>query len=352
MIKGKVDLIKNYGASEEEVIYSDNNMIVDGAGEIISFLMTLPPDGDQISSASSVYDVSNYTIRAISFGKAPLHYYYNAHEKSGPAEYARNASGEIWVSAVSVSGASSYTPAYYLPDAPTPTDQYLVYFGGITAPEGWSSTSAFSSQIFNQNVNLYPFKDTVINKIVVSGVTVDIIPSETDALLDGAYPPSGGITVKLVNGTEPYNTIVSASLSGTFNSAGSMDFRGYVNAVSGTNSLSGLITSSLNVSTNGIITYIITIAGGDCAVANLYGGITQIGIWAYDLEENLNSGFTPPYSFSRYPEQTGTYVEPLKYKLFAKKVFNENIVKIRDSGGVSGLRNHQNLTIKWSLYFV
>jgi hypothetical protein len=131
-----------------------------------------------------------------------------------------------------------------------------------------------------------------------------------------------------------------------------MDFRGYVNTTSGTNPLSGLVTSSVNVSSNGELIYIITIAGNDCAMANLYGGITQMGLWSYDLPANLNSGFNPPYTFRRYPEQTGTYVEPLKYKLFAKKVFNENIVKIKDYTTNAGLLNHQNLTIRWRLYFV
>jgi alpha-tubulin suppressor-like RCC1 family protein len=670
MIKGKVELIKDYGTPKEQVIYTDNNMIVDGAGEIISTMMTLPPDGDTISSASSIYDVSNFTIRAVSFGKAPLHYYYNAHQNSGPSKYAREASGQVWVSATAVSGASSYTPAYYLPNAPVPTDRYLVNFDGITLPQevldtivetiieyvntsgfllGWgensiypeyqipasistvSSISAgyqhfvaltasgdvscwggvnsfgqlnkpslpkckavgatrsssfaitevgnlsswgnntgirnypetyssavsaitggntffvvqktdatvsawgassisysqaptaiqgivksvksnwpsyhavailndgtvsgwmvdnsfapnnqgqvtfspppsgiidvatglyhtllltsagvvsaygrnvegqcdvpsfvqgvttkiaaneyqsfavlndgqiwgwgllasnpgnllavpnddtggrkfydlvinyknavglytstvpyyytettsqqendsfYNSENYKQNVNLIPFKDTIVNKINILGETIDVIPSTVGALLDGAYPPSGGITVRIVSGVEPYTTVVSASLSGVFNSIGSMDFRGYVNTTSGTNPSSGLVTSSVNVSTNGELIYIITMAGNDCAMANLYGGITQMGLWSYDLPTNLNSGFNPPYTFRRYPEETGTYIEPLKYKLFAKKVFNENIVKVRDNGSNAGLKYHQNLTIRWRLYFV
>lgn len=670
MIKGKVEVVKNYGLPEEEILYSDNNMIVDGAGEVISFLMTLPPDGDTISSASSLYDTSNFTIRAVSFGKAPLHYYYNAHQNSGPSKYAREASGQVWVSATAVSGASSYTPAYYLPDAPVPTDRYLVNFDGVTLPQevldtvvqtiidyintsglalGWGNNSTYplyqipnnlglissiaagyyhfvaldnsgnvscwggtnsfgelskptlpacssigatkrtsfavtqvgnlsswgyntgirnypatyssavsaiaggntffvvqktdgtvsawgassitysqaptgiqgtvksiksnwpsyhavavlnngqasgwmvdngvagnnqgqitfspapsgvvdvatgafhtllltsagyvsaygrnvegqcdvpsfvqglttkiaaneyqsfavlndgqiwgwglltlnpgnlltipndytggrkfynlvvnynnavglytstipyyytetttpegtesfySSETFRQNVNLIPFKNSIVNKIDALGKTIDVIPSTIGALLDGAYAPSDGIIVKLVSGVEPYTMVTSASVSGIFNKLGTMDFRGYVNTTSGTNPVSGLVTSSVNVSSNGELIYIVTIPSTDCTMANIYGGITQIGLWSYDLENNLSSGFNPPYVFRRYPEETGTYIEPLKYKLFAKKVFNENIVKIRDSGVISGLRNHQNLTIRWRLYFV
>lgn len=224
------------------------------------------------------------------------------------------------------------------------------YYATETETEG---ESFFNSKNYKQNINVIPFKDTIINKINALGNTVDIIPSTIGGLLEGAYPPSGGITVRIVSGTEPYITVASASLSGTFNRVGSMDFRGYVNVTSGTNPLSGLVTSSLNVSSNGQVVYIITIAAGDCAFANVYGGITQMGLWAYDLEENVNLGFTPPYSFRRYPEETGSYIEPLKYKLFAKKVFNENILKIRDFGTTNaGLTNHQNLTIRWRLYFL
>jgi len=226
------------------------------------------------------------------------------------------------------------------------------YYTTTSTPEQEDNTSFYNSENYRQNVNLIPFKNTVVNKINVINQVIDVIPSTVGALLDGAYAPSGGITVRLVSGIEPYTNVVSASLSGTFNTVGSMDFRGYVNTTSGTNPLSGLVTSSVNVSSNGELIYIVTIDSDDCAMANLYGGITQMGLWTYDLPANLNSGFNPPYTFRRYPEETGTYTQPLKYKLFAKKVFNENIVKIKDVTTNAGLLNHQNLTIRWRLYFI
>ena len=224
------------------------------------------------------------------------------------------------------------------------------YYTTITTTEE-ASNSFYNSENFRQNTNLIPFKDTIVNKINVLNQTIDVIPSTVGALLDGAYPPSGGINVRIVSGFEPYTTVVSANVSGNFNTVGSMDFRGYVNVTSGTNPLNGLVTSSVNVSSNGELIYIVTIASGDCTLANLYGGITQLGLWSYDLNKNIELGYNPPYAFRRYPEETGTYLNPLRYKLFAKKVFNENILKIKDSGTTAGLKNHQNLTVRWRLYF-
>ena len=226
----------------------------------------------------------------------------------------------------------------------------VAYYTTITTTEE-ADNSFYNSENFRQNTNLIPFKNNIVNKINVLNQTIDVIPSTVGALLDGTYPPSGGINVRIVSGFEPYTTVVSANVSGNFNTVGSMDFRGYVNVTSGTDPLKGLVTSSVNVSSNGELIYIVTIASGDCTLANLYGGVTQLGLWSYDLNKNIELGYNPPYAFRRYPEQTGTYLNPLRYKLFAKKVFNENILKIKDNGTTAGLKNHQNLTVRWRLYF-
>ena len=38
-MKGIVEIYKNYGTPEEELIHQENNLIVDGAGEVISDIM-------------------------------------------------------------------------------------------------------------------------------------------------------------------------------------------------------------------------------------------------------------------------------------------------------------------------
>jgi hypothetical protein len=84
----------------------------------------------------------------------------------------------------------------------------------------------------------------------------------------------------------------------------------------------------------------------------LFGGITQLGIWGYDILKNIQNEKYPPYSFSRFPEESGIYVTPNEYKLLAKKVFHDNILKVSDNASNAGLLNHADLTILWKLYFV
>jgi len=682
MIRGSVEIINNLGEPNEEILFIENNMIVDGAAETIATMMTIPPDASAYGFGSSIYDTSNFTIQAISFGKAPIQYYLNAHKLDGISKYGREASGQIWVSGIGASGTSSYVPLPFLPTSPSPYDNYLVdltdseflsyistnitnvevsalgytnidgllatwggfdiytplyetpqnlysvstisdsrnhfitlgtngqvscwggnnAYGELNVPSdlgscisvaaglftsyavnnsntlrswgrnayfppeqrtnvssvvaaydhniilktngtvssffsllmptrpipqaiqgnvkkikshwgahhtlailndnsvsGWMSTwrtdptlnkgqitlpalpntvvdvaageyhslicfsdgtvSAFgdndkgqcnvpssiqgytiqgnvvgvaaglsqsfvilsngkafgwgldsgdfdltldvpnednkkiknlsvgldgkyahavytstleyttigtssvtissvdggfyNSENYKQNVNLLPFPNNVINKMVINDEVVDIIPSAIGTLLDGAYAPSGGVTVVVASGVAPYTVVASASVSGTLNTQGNIDFRGYIkNIAPATNSANGLVVSSLNVSSNGEITYSLTLGTADCTVANLYGGITSMGLWTYDLQKNLAKGDKPPYVFKRLPEESGTYKAPLDYKLFAKKTFNDNIVKIKDYTTFAAIDRRSSLQLRWRLYFL
>jgi hypothetical protein len=189
--------------------------------------------------------------------------------------------------------------------------------------------------------------------MVINDEVVDIIPSAIGTLLDGAYAPSGGVTVVVASGVEPYTVVASASVSGTLNTQGNIDFRGYIkNITPATNPTNGLVVSSVNVSSNGEITYSLALGTADCTVANLYGGITSMGLWTYDLQKNLAKGDKPPYVFKRLPEESGTYKAPLDYKLFAKKTFNDNIVKIKDYTTIAAIDRRSNLQLRWRLYFL
>jgi hypothetical protein len=211
----------------------------------------------------------------------------------------------------------------------------------------------YNSENYKQNVNLLPFPNNVINKMVINDEVVDIIPSAIGTLLDGAYAPSGGVTVVVASGVAPYTVVASASVSGTLNTQGNIDFRGYIkNITPATNPANGLVVSSVNVSSNGEITYSLTLGTADCTVANLYGGITSMGLWTYDLQKNLAKGDKPPYVFKRLPEESGTYKAPLDYKLFAKKTFNDNILKIKDYTTFAAIDRRSSLQLRWRLYFL
>jgi hypothetical protein len=88
-----------------------------------------------------------------------------------------------------------------------------------------------------------------------------------------------------------------------------------------------------------------------------------MGVWVYDLERMLENNYVPPYNFfSTYvltaptdinlPASVIDITGNIKYKLFAKKVFQTNILKSSDSGSSAGISNYQDLTISWTLYFI
>ena len=103
--------------------------------------------------------------------------------------------------------------------------------------------------------------------------------------------------------------------------------------------------------------YMTRIRPPDVAMAAMYGGITTMGLWCIDTKAMLARGSTPPFSFS-HSEVTN----PIKYKLFAKKVFTRDIATVKDVEGiVSGFDYCQKywesypgafLQIYWKLKFI
>jgi hypothetical protein len=69
---------------------------------------------------------------------------------------------------------------------------------------------------------------------------------------------------------------------------------------------------------------------GDCGTLNLFGGVYHLGVWCLDIKEMLKQGYSPPYSFN-----------PLnnirKYRLFAKKTFNRDIINYTNNNAFKSL---------------
>ena len=78
-IKGKVEVYKGSDIRDENLLYEDNNLIVDGAGEIVVNMLTTTPSLSAIPGSRYILDTSNYTIQAISFGKDEKGYKHHAH---------------------------------------------------------------------------------------------------------------------------------------------------------------------------------------------------------------------------------------------------------------------------------
>jgi len=76
---GIVEIYKNFGTPDQELVHKDNNLVVDGAGALICDLLTTASGSVSCAETSGILDSSNFTIQAMSFGKASAAYKKNAH---------------------------------------------------------------------------------------------------------------------------------------------------------------------------------------------------------------------------------------------------------------------------------
>ena len=89
---GIVEIYKNFGTPQQELLAKENNLVVNGAGETLCDLWTTPSGA--VSAVPGLTDSSNYTVQAISFGKASDAYKTNAHFfPLHPSSYALSAEG-------------------------------------------------------------------------------------------------------------------------------------------------------------------------------------------------------------------------------------------------------------------
>lgn len=347
-MQGIVEVYKNFGTENQEMILQEDNLLVDGASEQIAHMMTVSPSLSSVAGASSLLDTSNYTIQAISFGKGAASYKKNAHNNifSGTilseilGDLANPSATIIAVNTVSAHGGSSYTPESDLPSYPSPLDTQLEV---SSESPGDVSAIDFSN---GQNLNLVPSSYT---HTLAAYATVHIYRQ-----FYGCYPDTStlGSKYKIVNGDG--DTIVASSYYSLFNTVSSMDLRGFVGAVydpgakvglEGSDPASGMVVSSCgDFSSTGEVAYITTIGSGDLGYSNLFGGIYNMGLWTMDNVAMLKNGKMAPYKF-------GVVDNPRTYKLFSKKSFTDNLCKISDVGNDQGAFNYQDLTIIWRIRF-
>jgi alpha-tubulin suppressor-like RCC1 family protein len=214
------------------------------------------------------------------------------------------------------------------------------------------STQVYNSLKYGQNVNLIPFANQVIDKIYTTSGVREISLSSQQCLLEGSYAPSTPITLKIVSGEASSPTIcetttVTATGTTGLNALGVVDFRGFI--AKKTNGLRQISASP----PNGQITYRVSIPAIDTLFADIYGGITSMGLWGFDLRKMFDKNKLPPYIFSRFPTDNvnSVYEDPIDYKLIAKKVYDVNIVR-QNSTTSNYFDGRSNLTINWTLNFM
>jgi hypothetical protein len=101
-------------------------------------------------------------------------------------------------------------------------------------------------------------------------------------------------------------------------------------------------------SSTGEVRYVIGIRKQDAHYLNLYGGVTELGLYALDFKKAL-----PSLSTSSLNRDVDTG-DSMPMKLFARKVFSDNIVGVNDlvSSNSKGFTLNSGITINWYLKFL
>ena len=372
-MRGKVEVYAIASDGSQELVLSEPNLIVNGAGESIVDMLTTP--SSTLGIAPRVMDTSNWRWGAISFGPAASSFQENAYYFPGLSSTASSLIDQIsadhqlrvlWVSGSigEANGAttSSYTPPYRLPSYPDPLNKKLE-----DANTAYSIVSGDGTQSFGQFENRIEFN-----------------PEDASSYFQGAFAPyfsvfptASSVSGMLVSSYEGdfqadpsanrivFYSPVGGDNGGKYNYNRQMDYRGFVSAThNATNQadppvgrvyVSGSVPNDLTGTTSQVadprVSIYTQINIPDVWAMNVYGGLHQIGLWSVDCKKSLENNAAP---FLQPPELFRDHadgVSKLEFKLFAKKTFTENMTQNRDNGVNSGFRNHKKLRIEWTIDF-
>jgi len=380
-MRGKVEVFSIALDGSEELVLSEPNLVVNGAGESIVDMLTTP--SSVLGISPRVMDTSNWRWGALSFGPAASSFQENAYSFdtsdntsgiSNLSSIVSAISGDhklrvVWASGTigAANGAtvSSYTPPYRLPSYPAPLNYKLE-----DASTAYVMVSGDGTKSFGQFENRMEFKPADASSYF-QGVFPRKVAKDTGGMLvSAAY----GITTQTgdsINFQDDPSAgmIVFASAGGAAGGAGQynvneqMDYRGFVSATYGETDQTALgnvyVSGSVGAGTVGPVSQsndprvsiYTTISAPDVWAMNLYGGLHQIGLWNVDCTRSLDSNEAP---FIQPPEKfrdDTNGVSKLEFKLFAKKSFTQNMCHIKDYGNNPGFNNPQALKIVWTIDF-
>jgi len=78
-MRGTVEIVYRRDGKEVKREKASSNLTVDGARTTIVDALTVSPSLSAVESVSAILDTSNYTIQAVSFGKAASQFTKHAH---------------------------------------------------------------------------------------------------------------------------------------------------------------------------------------------------------------------------------------------------------------------------------
>lgn len=300
-------------------------MFVDQAGELIADIMTANRSLASIPSASAILDTSNYTFWAISYGKDADGFRNHSHAVLSPSgdsrfkvySYQSRTFSGYNPSATALSSQDFYS---LYPQSPTPFDTKL---------ESRSTLPIFSAGLtdFGQCLN------SVLNSTVSSNYNTI-----------GCFASKAGTTYCIVSSlSDPLsNVIVSGTIGSYYNLLELMDKNGFLTFKEGPASAHYDASTASPYGLQGILripptpnprSVVITwiLPHNDAGSLLLFGGVYHLGLWYLDLKQMLKDGYYPPFSFNNLNNIR-------KYKLFAKKTFNKNLISVDDIT-IGGLGN-------------
>ena len=348
-MRGEVEVIRN-----GEVLTKESNLITSGAGSILATMFTTP--SRSLSAIdSTLLDVSNYSIQAISFGTGERAFKTNAHywtpEKYSllvalPVAYKKSAAAITYFQE-DFSGV--FYPEVGMPIPPNPDMATLEEDTSVSAYEDSAASVAVSeNEAFNlgQHLNYMPSSifqnDPTVQSIasgnygtaMMIGSVLGAFPGE-DALASGVRP----------DGVSALSAVMGSS---TFNTYDTMDKDGFATRTD--DSASGLYKAPMVITTwdSSGVKFEVQLGPGDIQSTNMYGGIYHLGLWSIDLNASLLAGNTPPLQFDVLNNER-------KYKLVTRKAFAKDLTTYTNTpGGDPGFTNFDpstNLTIIWRLFF-
>lgn len=255
---------------------------------------------------------------------------------------------------------SAYQPVSNPPRIPNPKDSKLEY--NVRIPV--DSYKDYEVDI-DKNLNYlgFPYHEPTL-KGVTKSEAIDGFGLRGDARHFGAYCPSAGATIAVlssVDNTGFINPVSSFEYSAGVNHPDrrTMDKNGHINAYyplrGDTQDAYGrlIVSANTDFSSTGELSCICIIPSGDAAVANMYGGIFEAGLYSMDFYGNMSNLNYNTLPFSKNVDNANAVREnDAVYKLIAKKTFNDNIVVSRDNGDDAGVAHHDNIKLVWKLKFL
>lgn len=358
----------------DKKVIEEPNMLMDNIGKSISFWMSLPRAFSGVETASSIYDTSNYSVRAASLGKDAAGYSNHGH-----SSYLKESIISDGIFRVYAKGYKNYinlsSLSYQVERdhvlTPGPDTRLKLINSGI--PE--TSAFMFSGSFYAENPVLPEYSNPTMQRLETNStkpssyLTSAVVPdvghnlnftiSGNSYKPVGCYAPGGSITYYLLsslpNGIACQDTIFNNT---GFNSnlgvtAKAIDSRGFIrttvssiksgqDAINAGNYYLGLLLGQgADFEQDLEVHHVLGITQPDFLALNFFGGVYTIGLWGYDVEGMISKGMYPP--FSQYD------INSLDYKLFARKTFNRDLTFYE--GTTTDFSEIQTLKINWRFKF-